>query len=128
MKTRILIVEDDEGVQEYVRNTLTGAGYESEIARDGEEAIAVMNKSPFGLVILDLFMPKLGGFQTIARLKQECPTAKVLAISGGGHYPIGDALLVAKRIGAHGTLQKPFTPQQLLAEVTRLVSGKEPTA
>jgi len=120
-KVRVLIVEDDEGVQEYLRNTLSGAGYESEIARDGDEAMAMMRSAPAGLVIVDLFMPRKGGFQTITALRQEWPNAKVLAISGGGHYAGGDALLVASRVGAHGTLAKPFTPDQLLAQVNRLV-------
>ena len=124
VKSRILIVDDDEGIQQYLGEVLAAAGYHTDIAQDGDEAIAFVGTCPVPLVILDLFMPKRGGFQAITAIRQRCPAAKVLAISGGGQFPLGDALLVAARIGAHGTLKKPFTPAQLLAEVERLLSNQ----
>ena len=122
----MLIVDDDKGVREYVTQVLVRAGYDVQSVHDGEEATLFLKKCPVPVVVLDLFMPKMGGFQTLTFLRQNYPGTKIIAISGDGNFPSGDALVVAARIGAHKTLLKPFTPSQLLDEVHALLSPHRP--
>ena len=100
-------------------DTLQVAGYEVVQAHEGRQALALYREKPTDLVITDVFMPAKDGFEIIIELRKEFPDSLILAITG---RPLtAHVLPVAKRLGAVEVLQKPFTPEELLAVVNRVL-------
>ena len=114
---RILLVEDDEDLCDLMHEILQNDGYEIEIARNGAQALALNFVAPADLVITDVFMPKIGGLETIVELRKQDPDLHFIAISGGGE----ETLSLARKIGAHATLEKPFSCDMLLRAVSQLI-------
>ena len=81
---KILIIEDDDEVREYLESVLSRAGYQCESACDGKEGVEIFLADPADLVITDIIMPEKDGIETIMELKRSNNTLKVIAISGGG--------------------------------------------
>lgn len=111
----ILVVDDDLTVRELVKALLTQNGYDVHVAVDGEAALAALTERPADIVLLDILMPKKEGLETIIELKQRFPNLVVYAMSASGTRKGYDFLTIAKKFGADGILQKPFTPDDLLA-------------
>jgi CheY-like chemotaxis protein len=115
--SRILIIDDDPDTRAFLEQALTSAGYETLTAAEGEEGLKRYLSEPVDLVITDLFMPERDGLETIADLHKRFPGLPIIAMSG--RTP---ALLPAARaMGANDTLQKPFSLDQLLALVQKLL-------
>jgi CheY-like chemotaxis protein len=97
---------------------LTGAGHHVVLASDGREAMELVERHKFHLVITDLVMPNREGIEVIRQLRQAHPKLKIIAVSGafGGRF-----LRAAAMLGADATLAKPVTPDQLLDAVRRLL-------
>ena len=74
---RILLVEDDRFLRKAAETTLKQKGYTVITAADGEEALRVARSEPLDLILLDLIMPKLNGFQVLNALKKDAPTALI---------------------------------------------------
>jgi len=94
--------------------TLEGMGYQVTEASTGADALADFLIQPSDVVITDLLMPEVDGFETIRQLKTISPALKVIAMSGGGRIGSGRYLDVAKNLGAEHTLKKPFTRTELV--------------
>ena len=77
---RILLVEDDRFLRRAAETTLKQQGYSVMTAADGEEALRVARSEAFDLILLDLIMPKLNGFQVLTALKKDAPTANIPVI------------------------------------------------
>jgi CheY-like chemotaxis protein len=77
---RILLVEDDRFLRRAAETTLKQQGYSVITAADGEEALRVARSEPLDLILLDLIMPKLNGFQVLSALKKDAPTAHIPVI------------------------------------------------
>ena len=120
MKTMpsILVVDDEDQIRHLIRETLEQAGYQVTEARDGKEALQQRRLAQADLIIMDILMPDQDGLETTSRLRREFPDAKVIAITGGSEM-VGtlNFLGVAKMLGAHHTLQKPFEMKTLLDTV-----------
>ncbi|MBD3337336.1 MAG: response regulator [Candidatus Eisenbacteria bacterium] len=117
---RILIVDDDDQVRSMLRLTLERAGYEVEEAPDGRAAVACSARKPFDLVITDIIMPELEGFETIHKLRTAHPEVKIIAISGGGRLAPDGYLEVAGNLGAARSFVKPVDRDELLKAVHEL--------
>ena len=124
----ILVVEDMPQIRGLLEVTLRFEGYPVESASNGQEALQKIEELQPSLIITDIFMPEKEGLETIRELKQEFPTLKIIAISGGGfrsHYAITsgaeNALAAAQAFGAERTLFKPFEIQHLLTFVEELL-------
>jgi len=91
-------------------------------AGNGREALAEYRLRPADLVLTDIVMPDMEGLETIGELRRLNPAAKIIAMSGGGHWEFKDILLAAKRLGAHRTLAKPFKLHDLLDAVRAVLS------
>lgn len=120
----ILLVEDDDGVRTVLHRTLVSAGYEVEDASNGDIALAAYGRQPRDLVITDLVMPEKDGLETISALRRINPSAKIIAISGGGRtLGLGQLYLeTARSIGAARVLAKPFTSTALLTAVSEVLA------
>lgn len=108
--TRILIVDDDRLVREGTQAFLESHGYDAICASDGKEALERHRHEPADVMLIDIFMPTQGGFETIMSLRHSIP---VIAMSGVGTQRF-DPLSFAQSIGANKTLSKPFAPNELL--------------
>lgn len=116
--TRILVIDDEASVRALMRQILEEEGYQVDEAADGEEGLALFRTLPVDIVITDIFMPNREGIETIRLLRRDHPHVKIIAISGGGKQSRMEPPLVeAVVFGAHLTLAKPFTPQELVAVV-----------
>src|SRR5260221_10061633 len=112
--TRVLVVDDNADMRLSMRLILEQAGYKVELAANGKEALEVQKVHPAQLLITDLFMPEADGFETIERFRKQYPEMRIVAISGGGKPAMRtDHLPVAREIGAHATLHKPFPVEKL---------------
>lgn len=117
---RILIVDDEETDRLLVQAMLARAGYDTIVAPTGEEAFRSFLASGVDVVITDLHMPDLHGFELISILREFDPPPGVIAISGTG--PI--QLHMAESLGARWTLQKPVDPAMLLDAVQRALEER----
>lgn len=121
--TDILVIDDEPAIVAVLRHILEGAGYQVLVAPDGKAAVAVYDSHPVDLVITDILMPEQEGLETIRQLRSRSSTLKIIAMSGGGRYGLAEFLKVAKMLGADSTLYKPFTQQEVLDTVHRLLEG-----
>jgi two-component system KDP operon response regulator KdpE len=112
-RRRILVVDDERGILVYVGANLRQQGYEVVTAQDGRQALEAAALRPPDLVILDLAMPELDGFETLGRLR-EWTRAPVLVLSAHADE-VGKVR--ALDLGADDYLTKPFSVQELLARV-----------
>jgi signal transduction histidine kinase len=116
---RILVVEDDAGTRELVRQALESNGYVVEVAPDGKKALEVVAANPPALVILDVMLPVLDGFSVVERMKAELPNGGPPVVM----LTIVDEPERAARLGVEAYLHKPFDTDELLRRVRRLVGA-----
>ena len=102
---RILVVEDDEVMRENLQRILVGAGYKVHLARNGAEAMTLLESEPFHLVLTDLVMPGMGGLQLLAEIRRRKRNLPVVFLSA-----FGDRATIAKatEMGAVDFVTKPF--------------------
>ena len=119
---RVLIVDDDDQFRLMLRRLLEKEGYEVHEAIDGKQGIETFRRLRTDLVITDIIMPEKEGVETIVALRQEFPSIKIIAISGGGRNAPGDYLMLANKLGAQVTMEKPLDRNRLLREVETLTA------
>ncbi len=116
----ILVVEDEPMLLELVKGLLESKGYNVMAAADGVEAVDLytQHKDEIGLVLTDLGLPKLDGWEVFQRMKEINPDAKVIIASGYVDPTLRTNLLNA---GARDLVQKPYLPQEILTRVRQAV-------
>ena len=120
---RILVIDDEDLARYAVRTILERAGHQVEEAKDGARGVARQREAPFDVVITDIIMPNREGIETIMDLRRDFPHTPVIAISGGGRVGPSDYLRMSVQLGARGALAKPFTPEELLEQVTTCLTA-----
>ena len=110
MKIRILIVDDELSMREFLSILLEREGYQVEVADSAEEALRLMETSLFDLVISDVNMPGLGGIELLARVKQITPETGVLMITA---YSAAEQAVEAMKLGAYDYICKPFKIEEI---------------
>ncbi|MCI6998301.1 MAG: response regulator transcription factor [Oliverpabstia sp.] len=109
---RILIVEDDEAIANLLRMNLMKSGYECEMAEDGEKAADLLEVNFYDLVILDIMLPKMNGYEVLEYAKSlEIPVIFLTAMGETAQRVRG------LRMGAEDYICKPFEITELLARV-----------
>ncbi|MGH9544158.1 MAG: HD domain-containing phosphohydrolase [Terriglobales bacterium] len=122
---RILVVNDQDAIRDYIASTLTSAGYQCVTAADGVEALAVLDSGEeFDLLLSNLTMPNLGGMGLLERTRQKFPDMTFVIESGGQDIPV---FLAAIAKGAYDYLQTPFRQETLLALVRRALEHRRLT-
>lgn len=117
----IVVADDVEEIQLLLREWLGRLGHRVTCASSGDQVTKLLKEVRVDVVITDVLMPDGDGLEVLLELKRAQPWAKVLAISGGGAYMQAvDCLNVAKGLGAHGVLMKPFDRRQLIDAVRRV--------
>lgn len=117
----LLVVDDDANIRQIIKLLLESAGYRVFCATDGQEAVKMLAGQTFDLVLTDMLMPGSDGLELLSAIKKSRSPIKVLVMSGGGMIGVADYLKVAKKLGAHGVLEKPFTSETLLSTVADLL-------
>lgn len=120
---RILVIDDEDMVRTTVRLILEKNGHQVIEAKNGNDGLRVAGGAKPDLVITDIIMPEKEGLETIMEMKALVPTARIVAMSGGGRARNLDFLTVAKKLGADQALRKPFTSAQLLETVNLLLKA-----
>ena len=120
-RTRVLVVDDDPGVRNFLRMLLELEGYEVVTVGNGNEALEAQRSDPAAIVLTDIFMPDAEGMETIVRLRTEFPQSKIIVMSGDGTYRGVDYLRLAQELGAAKALKKPFAPQDLIDAMREVV-------
>ena len=118
---RILVIDDDIKIAELIKIWLEEAGYEVQIATNGQEGLKIQREEPADLIITDIFMPHREGTGVLVDVYDEFPETKVIVISGGGASSKVDYLELAKLLGAVKVFQKPFDLKELLETVQSVI-------
>jgi len=114
MTQRILLVEDERGLVMTLSDRLTSEGYTVEIANDGEIGLARATNETFDLIILDVMLPRRGGFDVCRDLRQRGVGTPIIMLTARGQ--VTDKV-VGLKIGADDYVTKPFEMMELLARV-----------
>lgn len=121
-----LIADDDALSSEFIGVILKMQGHEFEAVSDGEAAIAALQREPFDVAIIDIFMPVKDGIETIIQMRKQFPDTRVIAMSGGRTImPTSTSLDFALQLGAHEVLAKPFTVEGFKALIANVLAGRE---
>ena len=112
----ILLIDDEEQVQMSFRTALERAGYHVLTDENGQHGLRLLEHQAVDLIFVDIFMPEMDGLELIPLLRKTRPANKIIAISGGSGQL--NYLDIAKKLGAHDTLKKPFSLQALLDAVS----------
>jgi DNA-binding response OmpR family regulator len=118
----VLVVEDERDVAELIRYNLTREGYEVVVAGSGGDAIKQAREVQPDLVLLDIMVPQVNGWEVCRRLKQDAETRAIPVIMVTGRVEEGDKVL-GFEMGADDYVTKPFSPRELVARV-RAVSRR----
>ncbi|MBF0608934.1 MAG: response regulator [Magnetococcales bacterium] len=118
-KKRVLVIDDEEIVRISCKRVLETEGYDVVLASSGLMALASIENGHYDLVITDLMMPEMDGFELISVLREKWPHLKVVVMTG---YGTDDTRLKSVELGAAIFLKKPFLPEQLLAVADSSVS------
>jgi DNA-binding NtrC family response regulator len=123
-RARILVVDDDSAVCRMLEMALEIAGHDVVTILDARTAISYLESNMVDLVITDLVMPDIEGIEVIMRVSHVQPTIPIVAISGEGAEGPEEYLSIARLLGAHRTLSKPFDCRQLVDVVDELLAGR----
>lgn len=116
--SRILVIEDDVPLARLLGSWLQTEGFETELAHDGEEAMAKLADNQYSLVLLDLNLPKIDGLTLLKRMHTDRPALSVLVLTGRNR---SEDMVLTLNQGADGCLVKPFSLVELLARIRALL-------
>ncbi len=120
---KILVIEDDLGIQEYIKELLEENSYSVMAAGDGIKALELIKKSPFDLVVLDLGLPKITGEAVCREIRKKNPHIPIIILTG---KDTTSDIVNGLNLGADDYITKPFVADILLARIkARLRSDKE---
>jgi two-component system alkaline phosphatase synthesis response regulator PhoP len=118
---KILVVDDEKALISLVALHMRTAGYEVLMAHDGWSAIDICKRDKPDLVILDLMLPKLNGWEVCRRLRQDQETKDVAVVMLSARGEVEDKLR-GFDVGADDYVTKPFSPRELVARVKRILA------
>ena len=116
MSKCILVVEDQEDNRQIMRDLLGNAGYELVEAVDGEQALAAYAKQRPDLILMDIQLPVMDGYETTRRIRAD-PESKTIPIIAVTSYALAGDEAKALAAGCTAYVTKPFSPRALLAKV-----------
>ena len=116
MSTRILVIEDQEDNRRILRDLLTSAGYEVLEARTGEAGVLAAEADRPDLILMDIQLPGLDGYEATRRIKAN-PALRPIPIIAVTSYALSGDEVKAREAGCDAYVTKPFSPRALLAKV-----------
>ena len=122
---RILCIEDEPDMVDLLRLILSRAGYEVVGANEGNEGLELAEQQDFDLVLLDLMMPKMDGWEVYQRLRAHEKTREIPVIIVTAKAQKIDRVLGLYIVGVDDYIVKPFSPKDLLARVEKVLAAAE---
>lgn len=119
----ILIVDDNDVNRDVLSRRLVRYGYEAETATDGREALAMIRRKDYDLVLLDIMMPEMNGYQVLERIKED-PITRGLPVIVISALDDIDSVVKCIELGAEDYLPKPFNPMMLKARISASLDKK----
>jgi two-component system cell cycle response regulator DivK len=116
MSKRILVVEDQEDNRQIIRDMLAATGYEIVEAESGEEALAAVAKQRPDLILMDILLPGIDGYEVTRRIKAD-PALRSIPIIAVTSYALSGEEQKARAAGCDEYVPKPYSPRQLLAKI-----------
>jgi len=120
-KPKILVVDDEKGICENVKKILAKNDYHVTQALSAKEALEMMAKESYSLLISDIVMPGKNGLELLKLVKEQWPLTKVIIMTA---YASTDTAMKAIRLGALDYVPKPFTPKEIRSTVEKALSGE----
>jgi phosphate regulon transcriptional regulator PhoB len=117
---RVLVVEDERDVAELIRYNLSREGYDVLVTGSGTDAVKQAREAHPDIVLLDIMVPHLNGWEVCRRLKQDAETRAIPVIMVTGRAEEGDKVL-GFEMGADDYVTKPFSPRELVARIRAVV-------
>ncbi len=121
MSEKILIVDDDREMVELIELFLSNAGFMTLSAFSGEEALEKAFKEKPDLILLDIMMPKIDGWEVLRRIKNDPEAQKIPVAFITARTQNIDKMIGLSVMKAEGYITKPFSKQELLTEVRRII-------
>jgi two-component system, OmpR family, response regulator CpxR len=114
---RILVVDDDLDLCELLSKYLTGEGLEVDVANDGNVGVERALSGEYALVVLDVMLPKVNGFEALSRIRSKSSLPVLMLTARGDDVD----RIVGLEMGADDYLQKPFNPRELIARIRAIL-------
>ena len=118
-KRRILVVDDEDALRTVLSAELNSEGYDVGTAADGMEALAELLKAKYDLVLLDIKMPNMNGFEVLKVVKEKYAGTKVIMLTGFADLKNA---IESKKLGAEDFVSKPYDLVDLLTTIDRVMS------
>ncbi len=115
----ILVVDDDDAFRMLLEDTLTREEYSVTTAPDGDAAIELIQRHYYDLVLLDIMLPTISGFEVLKFIKDHVPSTKVIMLTGYSDLKLA---VEAKKLGAHDFIGKPFMRADLLNTIKNVLA------
>ena len=123
MKKRVLLAEDHPGTIEVMQLELEVLGYDVTVAQDGQEAVQKATAEPPDVIVMDMLMPKMDGFEAASSIRQNPKTKDIPILAATALARPGDREKCLES-GCDGYIAKPFTHKQLGAAINRLFEAQ----
>jgi len=121
-KLRILVADDEQGVRDLIAYLLEPLGYAVFTARDGKEAVEIIEHEEFDVIFLDVHMPRMRGVEALSEIRRRLPQQKVIIFSSSSD-PFYVFESQAKQKGATDCLYKPFELDDLLLVINKTMKA-----
>jgi DNA-binding NtrC family response regulator len=118
-KNSILVVDDEDALRTVLSSELMNEGYEVHTAADGDEAISELGKAQFDLVLLDIKMPRMNGFEVLKHIREKHGKTKVVMLTGFADLKNA---IESKKLGADDFVSKPYDLVDLLTTIERVLT------
>jgi two-component system cell cycle response regulator DivK len=118
MSKCILVVEDQEDDRQIIRDVLAGTDYEITQAEDGEQALAAVAKEPPDLILMEIQLPSMDGYEAMRRIRTNPSLISIPIIAVTCYAPSGEEQK-ARAAGCNDFVPKPYSPHILLAKIRR---------
>lgn len=129
---RVLVVDDDPMVGQTIEILLQRQGFDVTLADGGEAGLMALESQTFDVMLVDIFMPHMRGFESIRIFHERAPSIPLIAMSGyafaASASPSPDFLRMALELGAARCLRKPFTPELLLSTIKECLAISDESA
>lgn len=122
----VLFVDDDQDIADLMTAFLRRSGYNAESATNGQAALKKLRGREVAVIVTDILMPELDGYELIMKLKQRPQRPTIIAASGNASSIGMDFLKSARQLGADRVLPKPYLPTTLLAQVREILGPRTP--
>ncbi|OGP96286.1 MAG: hypothetical protein A2157_18580 [Deltaproteobacteria bacterium RBG_16_47_11] len=121
-KKRILVVDDEANIRETVSKIISLMGHEAVTAGNGREALEILRNEPFGIMITDVKMPEMDGFELIKAVRDQFPGTSIICMTAyGASYAYTDVV----DVGAADYITKPFGIDEMMAKLNRVIREKD---